>query len=213
MNDKLFVLARWGPRSEPREECARRLHDFLVRLADLDASLSEWCLAKCDEEASTPIANDPRYLARLLEQNRSDTDGRVIPDLGTAFSAWTPAGATLDVVCGATSSYVKNTVTLMCEPHSESGDRDPFRLIELVARVWHPDWATAVPRAELATAARRREPPVGLFVYVANAEPLRKLSVSRVVSLPVGGAIVSVNALSRREERRLRRTLAQLESA
>ncbi|MBB4853642.1 hypothetical protein HNP40_001008 [Mycobacteroides chelonae] len=152
------ISAFWGPRAQSADESAEVVSTFLSSLAAIDASLDNW-----RERASTkieatkqPLINDPARLSDLLSsgQNRRDTNGKVITELGYTVGLWngdTTSDASVNIHIGATSQWVPNSVSIaLPDPAIRP---DPYKydsartILALIINAFHPDravWTNSV---------------------------------------------------------------------
>lgn len=159
MNENPFIGAYWDARRENRQQCAHRVHRFLLSLQS-DAILSKWYLkARSRREADVALELQAEVIAKRLRTNVRDVGGEAIQELGFSISVWNGLASTpasLAVTCGAFSEYVKNSAVINLPPSAApqtAGACGPFSaLVEKLVVAFDPDIALATSTEYLARA-------------------------------------------------------------
>lgn len=135
-----FVGVYWGARSEPRESCAQRVADCILRLSPLSRQLDRWFRkGRSKSAAELEIPTDPTAIASLLKTQRRDVGGAAMPDLGFSFSAWNGESVSFAVTCGSSSPFVRNSAVIAFEPGEEPSLALLRRILEVAVEAFDPD--------------------------------------------------------------------------
>ena len=182
-DESAYVGAYWGPRAEPVETCAGRLHAYLTRLATLHPQLGQWhTTVDSPSEDAPPIQLDEDTLRAFLlrGRNRTDDGGQVIEELGYSQSLWNgreddwEVGTT--VTCGVTSSSLPNAV-VFDPPFPTPANTELFRplmirgVIEAVVEAWAPQRAKFITNSLDEMQDGLPTPQVGWLTYVSAEIP------------------------------------------
>lgn len=171
-------------RTDDLASCADRLGRFLRGLAAIDPTLARWY-----DEDDEPVALDPAAIPTLVRRSRQDDD----PD-GTFGSIVLlhngqddeRNAAVVEIVCGAGSEYVPDTLAVTL-PRPD-GAPDLYRrdrmlgLLDLAVDAWQPDWCRVRPQS-LGTAAHHPNSPGALASWLVY---LDRAVYSRTGELPAG---------------------------
>ena len=150
--DHFVVAAHWGSRRESLDECATRAGRLLISLRGCDPIFSQWVefLGTGTTWTERAVQLTEKDLKAILSrgQNRRDTDGSPIPELGFGVGLSTPGkqkeSAHVSVHCGAYSRYVGNDCLIELPSEGPAALRllrmDALKCIlsSLVAS-WNPD--------------------------------------------------------------------------
>jgi hypothetical protein len=182
MDDRFLLRAYWGPRKETIDKCADRLGQFLARIAVRSDSLAAWFEKSRSRRKATEKAIDSGKdgLMDLLRrcQNREDTTGDVIEDLGFHVALWNGRRgkevSSLSIKCGMHCSVpgVGFNCVLLNLPEDLGTLANGVAMAQLFADTvesWEPERATVC--SELAVDNRgfdARRPFVDWMVYVAE---------------------------------------------
>ena len=138
-----FIGAYWAGRRETKEQCARRVADFLTRI-ESHPSTSQWFPKGKSARVSTrvPVLVTLEGVLPFLRTNNRDSDGSAIEELGFNLGLWNGSSVGLTITCGAFSPTIRNCVVLSLPATADVGADDiaPLRaLLEAVIAVWEPD--------------------------------------------------------------------------
>ncbi|WP_223640515.1 immunity 52 family protein [Corallococcus sp. EGB] len=166
MTETYYAGCYWLARSEPVEDCARRLEAFLRELGPLEASWNRWheAAASYDEARRLQVQTDASTLTKLLGRkgNRSRDSS----------SFWLWAGENPDETsavngyCGGSSIHVNSVCVLEPPARGPVAERVltaavQARLVRAMALAWEPEFA-------LATSEQHRDlvapPPATTFI-------------------------------------------------
>lgn len=183
MSSAFYLGAYWGQRHESPEACGDRLAQCLTSLASHTDVVATWYLKanRKAEATQAPVSVDADALTALLRlgQNRRDTDGTPIIELGFSAALWNgdlEHAAGLMVQCGAWSPVVSNRFVLDL-PSDSDGVTELFLpetardMLRAVINSWEPEWATWTSDAlrEVQKAAPGA-PVFGWMTYLSSRE-------------------------------------------
>jgi hypothetical protein len=160
MSQDVYVGAYWGPRQESIDGCADRLGRFFQDIARCDSVFKHWYdQGRSRKDAlKRPIDVHSRDVVfQLLEKgrHRRALDRSLVEDMGFMIGLWNgqpdEKSLSLNVSCGmfADSSNLSNAVVLdLPEDLEKLADTNRLAtLLEIMARVWDPEWAGVISRA------------------------------------------------------------------
>ncbi|QUQ68305.1 Imm52 family immunity protein [Kutzneria sp. CA-103260] len=147
-HDTWLFEAGWAARRDDPADCTARLLACLTEVAALDPLLSRWY------HGAEPVAVDEPSLRSRVDANwdnptSSTTHGTVISLRNGMTDDLTVA--TFSVSCGATASYLRNSVELrpplpVSVPHLYQLDT-MLGLVDSMISVWQPQWCRVRPRS------------------------------------------------------------------
>ncbi|BCJ36572.1 hypothetical protein Athai_40750 [Actinocatenispora thailandica] len=135
-------------RTDDLASCADRLGRFLRGLAATDRTLARWY-----DEDDQPVALDPAAMHALVERSRQDDDPEgtfgsiVLLHNGQDDER---GAAIVEIVCGAGSAYVPDTLAVTLPRPDDAPDlyrRDRMiGLLDVAIDAWQPDWCRVRPQ-------------------------------------------------------------------
>ncbi|MFD2420093.1 Imm52 family immunity protein [Amycolatopsis pigmentata] len=172
-----FLGAYWASRTEPVEDCARRLARCLHRLTEVDPLLSTWLKVGRNraESLRLRVASSEESLRKLLQQSYDEK----FPGLGFRISLWDgreSSGVAMNVTCGSDAAVSPNVV-LINLPLPGGEDLRLYQpetvraLFRAVVDEWDPDWAVFASNTMQDMQADRR-PYVGWLTYLRTERAL-----------------------------------------
>jgi hypothetical protein len=138
----MFLGAYWSARQAPRNEVAVRMAGFLSDLGQLDDALSIW-YPKGSKASTAPVPLDPAGISEQLTQNRRDSDGRPLLDLGWRIALWNGSHASFTALAGALSPRVVNSVILDLGLQQRLPLGEQENIIRSMVQRFEPDRAVA----------------------------------------------------------------------
>jgi hypothetical protein len=137
----------WGPRAESLDACAARLYSFTKELAAINPNWRQFTAYGGGGNEFKLGASKKAIAASLQKgQNRYDTTGEPIPDLGyslTIVNELDPENVSFGISCGTWSEYVPNVVSCpLPVDESETCKYDIATLLRLcrgAIKIWSPD--------------------------------------------------------------------------
>lgn len=204
----LYLGAYWSDRAEQLDDCAERLHAFLVAVGRIDSIFDSWVSKRKGpvKEVSARSALDEVRALLGAGLNRRDFGGEVISELGYRADLWNGRTSDLEAVsitatCGlaAGNPNLSNAIVLRfpadLDYYSSSGVvRAAF---DAAVQSWTPDWAWIGTNA-LRNSQGPQRPLVGLLTFVSDGQflvdeealPAEGIAVQRAD----GGTIFSISA-------------------
>ncbi len=160
-----FIGAYWSARRESKGECAHRISSLFRALAT-DPLLSEWYATALTRRSSRKhIGASVEEIHSNLTENRRDSDGTPIAELGFGMNLWNgndAAPATMSIKCGSFAAYVQNSIALRLP--RESGDLNHMRtLLGYVVDFAEPDIAVATSLELMGESGMPWESPCWFF--------------------------------------------------
>jgi hypothetical protein len=139
----LFIGAYWPSRRETKEQCARRVADFLARI-ESRPDTSQWFPKGKSAKSSTRVPVPATFdgVLPFIKTNNRDTDGSAIAELGFNLSLWNGGSVALSITCGAFAPAIRNSVVLNLHPAAELAAENLAslrELLEAIVAVWEPD--------------------------------------------------------------------------
>lgn len=162
----MFVGAYWSNRKESKKSAAQRIVAFLAAAEACSDDLVAWyCKGQSPAEAlRSPLLRESTSIARMLVQNRRDTDHETISDLGYRFVAWNGAEVSFSATIGCWNRNVRNAVVLNLGI-AEHPDNVYQKLLEAMTRVFDPDHAVVTSNDHLRAAGATLPWEAGLLTY------------------------------------------------
>lgn len=197
------LVMHWK-RQDSLEGCAERLCSAITTLGKLGPLMSSW--ATVEGARTRIVASDMDAIRTLLleGQNRRDSDGSVIRELGYQVYLWNGEeghrGVDISVHCGCATGQVGNRLTVgfgrSALDHASDG-RWVTAVGEL-ALIWLPEWGSvfALPATVTSGADRQRkaeDPIPGWIMYFGRSRfvmPTRAVVNAEVTSVGEIGWIV-----------------------
>jgi len=182
MQERYYVGAYWGPRKETALECARRAELFFHMLARCDPTFVQWYRGGRGaprELPGHPVRPEATEWERLFLRgmNRTDTDRKVIEDLGFREYVWNAKrGRTrVELHCGEYSPFGAGNTCLIYPPEEGPGRERILatpvlaEVLTSVATAWDPDFAMvgSIDMVRLVQ-KRKREVRVGWLTYLSR---------------------------------------------
>ena len=201
------ILAFWGPRKESLDECTARAEACFNGLAHCDPAFGHWFQTgrSLKDALSRPVETGAATIRKLLAagRNRTDTDRKIIEDLGFHLFLWNgdshENAVGISTTCGVYTRWVPNRCVL------ELPDKGPvarrllrvpvlLKVLKCIISAWEPDEVAVRSHAydDLRPKLDKRRPYIGWLMYIPSAlGPVPPLSPpARVVSVGKKGAII-----------------------
>lgn len=150
MRESYSASAFWRPRSESREEWARRSEEFFRLLGECHPSLTRWYEERRSAEESLQLGFEPtrEVFASFFAPSKSR-----FGDGGFIFRGWTGPvegthGVTVGVTSAGTALHVSGGANVVFPLEPLGGERLLTRAVvasvmRALAKAWEPDWALA----------------------------------------------------------------------
>lgn len=180
MTGSFYVGAYWLARPESLGACTSRALQCFAGLVGVDRALATWLMKGSNRsDAITDFAaNDESAVSAAFArgQNRRDSDGSVLEDLGFALSVWNGDDAmpvSLSIRCGIRAPNVSNAVVVKVgRPTDHIFNLDSraaaARLLRVLIEAWDPDWATMTSNAmREAQSIESGQPVLGWLTYLS----------------------------------------------
>ncbi|RKG68982.1 hypothetical protein D7V80_10680 [Corallococcus sp. CA054B] len=168
MVETYYAGCYWLVRSEPVEDCARRLESFLGRIAPLEPTWNRWhqTAATFEKARKRQVQPDAATLAKLLGQKSNR--------IGDSSRFWLWAGETPDETsgingrCGGSSTHLSSTCILHSLGQSEVAKRvvtAPVMtsVVRAMALAWEPEFALATSNQHVDTIVTEQFPKLGTY--------------------------------------------------
>ena len=118
MSDNLehpFVGAYWASRKETREECAKRIFQFLSSIHEIQIFSDWYFLSNSRRKANKPLELSLEGISKKLKVQRTDVGREIMEDLGFSLSVWNgndEQSASFSSTIGGYSQFVGNNAVL-----------------------------------------------------------------------------------------------------
>ena len=182
MQEDYYLGAYWGPRKETALECARRAELFFHMLARCDPTFVQWYRGGRGAPRELPghpvrpeaTEWEPLFLRGM---NRTDTDRKVIEDLGFREYVWNAKRerTRVELHCGEYSPFGAGNTCLIYPPEEGPGRERILsapvlaEVLTSVATAWDPDFAMASSTEMVRLIQKRkREVRVGWLTYLSR---------------------------------------------
>jgi hypothetical protein len=138
----LYLGVGWKARRETREQCAKRISDFLCASAGIDGCLENWFVKGVRSESSRSKADvSPEGIGRLLKTNNRDATGEPITELGFNIGLWNGGNASFSTTIGAFSPSIENVALLRFVGPCALERAQWYQLINNAVSAFEPDSA------------------------------------------------------------------------
>ena len=169
----MILGAYWSGRSEPEDAAASRVAQFLAAIARLDPQLSAWLPTGgggTARERAIP-SFDTAVIRRYFSRIRTDTDDRVIEDLGWHVSLWSGGDVSLRATIGLFAPNQSNSVVLTFGPRaSRLGVETQTQILRVMIKTFEPDHAVATDNETLDAVAAELPWQAGWITYRRGGE-------------------------------------------
>jgi hypothetical protein len=180
----LLVAGYWGDEIRSRDYCSANLSMLVGKLCEVSPLLGNWCALGDSEESSTRLITD---FGDEVNQNRRESDGAVIPELGYSFGAWNgnfDASVGLSGGCGVHRvAGLSNRCVLNFPSRNDAPalyESDVVRaVLRLIVEVWDPVWGVATTHA-LRQTCQRDGFVAGWMTYVSWPTEMEGADVARI---------------------------------
>lgn len=136
-----YVGAYWKARQETRDQCARRVSEFMIAAASIDDSLKEWFLKGARKESRKKADISKEGISRLMRTNNRDSTGVPIIDLGLNIAVWNGENASFSATIGSFSPWIENVALLEFRGECALKESQWRRLIKAAVDSFQPDSA------------------------------------------------------------------------